>query len=186
MNRASVFRALFFAAILLYPVIVYVSIQHLPISFFGVILVLLLLLRCGVMLPTERHLLLPVLLIHVTYSTVTAITGSRQLLLWYPALVNFSLCALFALSLKEEKSILLRLVQARKVQISVYAPRYLNRLTVVWAVFFLLNGLMAILTTMISVKVWALYNGFIAYTLVATLFIAELAFRRYYKRRKGV
>jgi uncharacterized membrane protein len=186
MNRQGAFRAIFFVSIALYPVIVYFGIQRLPIGFFGVMLVLLLLLRYGVMQPGERRLLLPVLLIHMAYSISAVITGSQQLLLYYPALVNFTLCALFVFSLKDGESILLRLVRARKVEMSVYAPRYLNRLTIIWAVFFLVNGSVAILTTTISMQAWALYNGFIAYLLIGALFVVEFVFRHYYKRRKGI
>jgi uncharacterized membrane protein len=186
MSSGRVLRGIFFVLIALYPVIVYIGIQHLPIGFFGAMLVLVLLFRASVMLPAERQAILPVLIVHVTYSAITALSGSQQLLLWYPALVNFSLSLLFALSLRENESILLRLVRARNINLSVYGPAYLNRLTAVWAVFFLLNGSMAILTGAISLKTWALYNGFISYLLIGALMGGELLFRYWYKRSRGV
>jgi uncharacterized membrane protein len=186
MSSGRVLRAIFFVLIALYPVIVYIGIQHLPIGFFGTMLALLLLFRASVMRSAERHVILPVLIVHMAYSAITALSGSQQLLLWYPALVNFSLCLLFALSLRDSESFLLRLVRAKNIKLSVYGPAYLNRLTAVWAVFFLLNGSLAILTGAISLKTWALYNGFIAYLLIGALMGGELLFRHWYKRYKGV
>lgn len=186
MSSDSVFRAIFFVLIALYPFIVFVGIQHLPIGFFGTMLALVLLLRASFMRPAERRAILPVLIVYVTYAAITALSGSQHLLLWYPAVINFSLCLLFALSLRANESILLRLVRARNMKLSVYAPTYLHRLTAVWAVFFLLNGSMAILTAAISLKAWALYNGLIAYLLTGALMGGELLFRWWYKRSKGV
>lgn len=186
MSSGGVFRAIFFVLLALYPFIVFVGIQHLPIGFFGAMVALVLLLRAGFMRPVERRAILPVLIVYVSYAAITALSGSQQLLLWYPAVINFSLCLLFALSLRTNESILLRLVRARNMKLSVYAPTYLHRLTAVWAVFFLLNGLMAILTGAISLKAWALYNGLIAYFLTGALIGGELLFRWWYKRSKGV
>ena len=180
------FRAAFFILLALYPAFVYFGLQHLPIGFFGTALALLLLFRASIMAAAERRVILPVLVVHFAYAVTVSLSGRQELLLWYPALVNFSLCLLFALSLRQEESLLLRVVRARNIQVSEYGPRYLNRLTAVWAAFFLLNGAMAILTGAISVKTWALYNGFIAYVLIAALMGGELIFRTWYKRSKGV
>jgi uncharacterized membrane protein len=186
MSRVTLIRTAFFVLIALYPAIVYFGIRYLPVSFFGVLLALLLLLRSSVMASGEKRLLLPLLILHLAYSIVTAVTGSQHLLLLYPVLVNFSLCALFALSLAQDQSLLLRLVRARNIPLSEHAPSYLWRLTAVWAIFFLLSGVAAIVSGMISLEAWALYNGFIAYLLVATLMAGEWVFRGWYKRRKGV
>lgn len=187
MSPGNVFlRAAFFILLALYPAFVYFGLQHLPIGFFGTVLALLLLFRASVMASAERRAILPILVVHFAYAVTASLSGSQELLLWYPALVNFSFCLLFALSLRHEESFLLRMVRARNIKMSEYGPSYLNRLTAVWAAFFLLNGAMAILTGAISVKTWALYNGFIAYLLIAALIGGELLFRFWYKRSKGV
>jgi uncharacterized membrane protein len=186
MKRAILVRIGFFLVLALYPAVVYFGIRFLPVSFLAVLLALILLARSTAMSPSERRLMLPLILVHVAYSVVTAVSGNQSLLLWYPALVNLSLCAVFALSLRQDQSILLRWVRARNIRISVYAPAYLNRLTAVWSVFFFLNGVAAVLTSMISMKAWALYNGLVAYLLVGALIGGELFFRAWYKRSKGV
>jgi uncharacterized membrane protein len=82
--------------------------------------------------------------------------------------------------------LLLRLVRARGMPLSKYAPRYLTNLTLVWASFFAVNCLAALWTTTASMETWTLYNGLISYLLVGILLGAELLFRRHYKRRLGV
>jgi uncharacterized membrane protein len=186
MSRTRLLRTAFLALIVLYPAIVSFGIRYLPVSFFGVLLALTLIARNTMAQPEEKKLMLPLLALHVAYSLVTALSGSQRLLLLYPAVVNFSLCAVFALSLRQEQPILLRLVRARKIEVSAHGPAYLYRLTAVWAIFFLFSGSVAIATAMVSLQAWALYNGFIAYLLVALLMGGEWLFRLWYKRRKGL
>jgi uncharacterized membrane protein len=183
---STAIRALFVASIALYPFLVYVGLQHLPPSFFALVLLLLLGLRFGILLPDERPVLVPILLLFVVYALVAAVAGSQKMLLYYPVVVNFSLCGVFLASLRGDESLLLRLVRSRGRPMSKYAPRYLHRLTIVWSVFFALNGLIAAWTTTLSIQVWTLYNGLLSYCLVAVLMIVEYVFRRYYKRRMGV
>ena len=80
---------------------------------------------------------------------------------------------------------MLRVIRARGRPVSEHGPKYLYRLTAVWAGFFILNGLVSIWTTTQSLKVWTLYNGFLSYCLIALLGGAEYLFRRNFLRRMG-
>jgi uncharacterized membrane protein len=179
-------RVFFVVCMAAYPFIVYFGIRHLPPSFFGLALVVLLAMRFGVLVPEERPILLPMLLVFLGYATTAAILKSTSMLLYYPALVNFCLCVVFANSLRQDEPLLLRIIRARGVPISIHTPKYLYRLTAVWATFFAINGSIAIWTSTMSMEIWTLYNGLISYFIVATLIGGELLFRRHYKRRMGV
>jgi uncharacterized membrane protein len=48
------------------------------------------------------------------------------------------------------------------------------------------NALIALWTTTASLEVWTLYNGLIAYVLVALLISAEWLYRGHYKKMHGV
>ena len=183
MKKAVFIRVLFAISIAAYPFIVYFGIQVLSPSFFGLLLAMVMTLRFGVLLPQERRLLLPLLAILLAYSLLAAFLSSMRLLLWYPALVNFLLCGIFANSLRFEEPLLLRLVKARNMVLSEHAPRYLRTLTGLWAVFFALNGTMALWTSSKSLELWTLYNGLISYFIVAALMGGEWIFRRWYKKR---
>ena len=186
MNQKMFIRVILAICFMIYPFIVYFGIRFLPPSFFGLVLTVLLALRFGVLVPQERPILLPVLIIFLGYAVLTTALKSTQMLLFYPALVNFCLCAVFANSLRHEESLLLRIVRARGLPINKHVPQYLFRLTALWAVFFALNGMTALWTTTASMEVWTLYNGLISYFIVAALIGAELLFRSHYKKRMGI
>lgn len=186
MRPSRAVRAGFLACIALYPFIVYFGLQVLPPGFFGLLLVVLLALRYGVLLPAERPILLPILLIFAAYAIVAVLLESRQMLLYYPALVNFCLCTVFVGSLRQGEPLLLRIVRARGMPVSRHGPTYLFRLTAVWAGFFAANALVSIWTAALSIEMWTLYNGLLSYFLVAALIGGEWLFRRHYKRRMGV
>lgn len=179
-------RALIMVFFIAYPFIVYFGLSVLPPSFFGLILIVLLGLRFGVLLPEERLLFLPILLVFLAYAVMTVFVDSAQLLLYYPALVNFTFFLTFANSLRSGEPLLLRFVRARKGTLSDHAPRYLYWLTMIWAVFFVLNGLVSIWTSTLSLEAWTLYNGLISYVLIGILGVGEWLFRWYYKKRVGV
>jgi uncharacterized membrane protein len=185
-KRSQAVRAGFILCIAVYPFIVYFGIQVLPASFFSLALVVLLAMRYGVLLPNERPILLPVLLIFAAYAMVAVVLESTRMLLYYPALVNFCLFAVFVGSLRQGEPLLLRIVRARGMPVSKYGPKYLCRLTVVWACFFVANGAVSVWTAGLSIEVWTLYNGLLSYFLVAALAGGEWIFRRHYKRRMGV
>jgi len=179
-------RILFLIAVAIYPFIVYFGIQYFPPSFFAIALAILLAARFGVLVPEERTVLLPCLVIFLGYAISAALFKSTQMLLFYPALVNVCLCIVFANSLRHKEPILLRMVRGRGMHISEHGPNYLFWLTALWSGFFAINAAIALWTTTQSMQAWTLYNGLIAYIVVAVLIGIEWLFRGYYKRRMGV
>lgn len=186
MTSGVAIRAVFVACVAVYPLAVYFGLQYFPPAFFGIVLAVLLALRFGVLRPDERTVLLPILLLFFAYAVTTAVLASQTMLLLYPCAVNFSLAAIFLTSLRSPEPLLLRIVRARGMPISVHGPMYLRRLTAVWAGFFVVNGLVALWTTRLSIEAWTLYNGLIAYIIVGVFAAGEFVFRGYYKKRKGV
>ena len=186
MNHATLVRALAVVFFIAYPFLIFFGLSVLPPSFFGLVLLILLGLRFGVLLPEERLVFLPVILIFFGYAASTMYFDNPQLLLFYPAFVNFTFFIVFANSLRNEEPILLRIVRSRGYTISDHTPQYLFWLTAIWAVFFVLNGSVSIWTSTLSLQAWTLYNGLISYFIVAILGVGEWLFRRYYKKRVGV
>jgi len=185
-TRSNLIRGLFVSCIAAYPFIILFGLKYLPPTFFGIALLFLLAMRYGVLLPEERPILVPMLLVFVTYALVAAISGSKMMLLYYPAVVSFTLCGVFLNSLRQGEPLLLRIVRARGLPISVHGPRYLYRLTAIWCGFFIANGLVSIWTSTQRIEIWTFYNGFLSYLLIAAFVGIEVIFRRWYKRRMGV
>jgi len=186
MNHAKFVRALAVVFFIAYPFIIYFGLSVLPPSFFGLVLLVLLGLRFGVLLPEERLVFLPIIVIFFGYAAATMYFDNQQLLLFYPAFVNFTLCIVFTNSLRSEEPLLLRIVRSRGYAISDHTPKYLFWLTAIWAAFFVLNGSVSIWTSTLSLQAWTLYNGLISYFMIAILGVGEWLFRRYYKKRVGV
>jgi len=186
MNKAFFIRAITTLIVIAYPFLVYFGLQSLPPSLFGALLLLLLALRFGSLKAGERLLLLPIMLVFFGFSIATIISDSTKLLLYYPALVNFSLFAVFANSLRHEESLLLRMVRSRGIAISDHTPFYLFRLTALWACFFVINAFVSLWTSTVSLQLWTLYNGLYSYFIVAILGAGEWLFRRRYKKKKAM
>jgi uncharacterized membrane protein len=97
----------------------------------------------------------------------------------YPALVNAVLLAVFATSLARPPSVIERLARLSVPDLPPAGVRYTRRVTQVWCVFFVGNGMVALATALwASTEVWAFYNGFLAYVLMGVLFGAEWLVRR--------
>lgn len=102
----------------------------------------------------------------------------------YPVLVNATLLAVFAISLRFPPCVVERLARMRDAQLPPQAIAYLRRVTLVWCAFFVFNGSIALATALFaSDGVWALYNGLIAYLLMGLLFVGEWLMRQ---RIRGV
>jgi uncharacterized membrane protein len=104
--------------------------------------------------------------------------------LYYPVLVNAALLVAFAASLASPQSAIERIARLRDPELPPAAVAYTRRVTIVWSVFFALNGAAALYTALFTtLETWALYNGLIAYVLIGTVFAVELAIRTAVKAR---
>jgi uncharacterized membrane protein len=114
-----------------------------------------------------------------------AVWGNDSLpLKLYPVLVNAAMLGVFAYSLFVPPSIVERLARMREPDLSAQSIGYTRRVTQVWCIFFAGNGALALVTALwASAATWSLYNGIIAYLLMALLFASEYRIRCNFKRR---
>ena len=59
---------------------------------------------------------------------------------------------------------------------------YCRKVTLVWVGFLAVHFLMTLATVFASYEIWAVYNGFVAYVLMGTLFVGEWLVRRRIRR----
>lgn len=129
-------------------------------------------------------LLLPLLILITLkrYAAQIPLFAARAVKL-YPVAVNFSLLASFGYSLIKPPSAIERLARLRDAALSPRSVEYTRNVTKVWCLFFLFNGLAALVTALwMSDEIWALYNGLIAYVAMACLFAVEWIIRQKVKR----
>ena len=106
-------------------------------------------------------------------------TNSETLLRLYPASISASMLILFGATLLRPPTMVERFARLREPDLSPTAVRYTRHVTEIWCLFFVFNGSIAVYTALAaSREAWALYNGFIAYILMGTLFAGERAVRR--------
>ncbi|WP_413282783.1 hypothetical protein [Vibrio sp. MA40-2] len=101
--------------------------------------------------------------------------------LYYPVLVNITLLLTFVLSLFYGQPIITRMAQLT-TELDDDGLHYTRQLTVVWAVFFVINGIAALITTQLSLHIWTVYNGVISYIMIGLLAGSEWLYR---KRKLG-
>ena len=108
------------------------------------------------------------------------VTNDETLLRLYPAGISVALLALFGLSLRTPPPMVERIARLRHPDLPSEAVRYTRHVTEVWCLFFLLNAAISVWTALAaSREFWALYNGFIAYLAMGTLFGVEWLLRRH-------
>lgn len=172
-----------------YPVIVLFGLRTLPLTYVGLMLTAVALLRLWYLRDSTGKQFLPlaltlILLLVLLY---TLLSGNPQSLKFYPVAVNATLLLVFVGSLHSGIPMVERLARLQEPDLPAAAVIYTRRVTVMWSGFFLINGFAALYTTLYcSFEQWALYNGGIAYGLIAFLFCGEWLVRRRVKRANNV
>lgn len=117
---------------------------------------------------------------------ITFVTENAGYVKIYPVFINVSLLLSFGITLFRPPSMIFRLasMQDKIVRDSegderLKIERYCRKVTIVWVIFFILNGLTAILTALFTSHfVWALYNGMISYILIGIIFVGDIIVRK--------
>jgi uncharacterized membrane protein len=166
-----------------YPLLVYVGIGRFGVGPIAGVLAVACLLRLLVLCfrggaqPFTKQLVV-VCVGGMVLAGVSLVLESETAVLYYPVLVNAGLLAVFGASLVTPPSIVERLARLRDPELPPHAVAYTRRVTIAWTVFFAVNGGVALYTALWTpLATWALYNGFIAYFLIAAMFGAELLIR---------
>lgn len=109
---------------------------------------------------------------------VAVIGNSVAALKLYPVLISFSLLAVFLMSLFYPPTVIERIARIKEPDLPPKGVIYTRNVTRVWCGFFMLNGLIALATSLSgNVDLWVLYNGFISYLLMGILFGSEFLYR---------
>lgn len=174
------------AALILYPVLVYYMLDKIsPILILGTLLVLLIirLLLFSKSNQKETHWLL---LGAGSSCFLLGISLDGELgLRSYPVLVNVAMFFVFSLSLIKPPSMIERFARLSNQTFNENALSYMRNVTIVWCVFFIINGSIAAFTACCaSMEIWTLYNGLLSYILIGSLMGGELIVR-YFKKKNN-
>ena len=162
---------------ILYPFVVYFGIQF--IEPWGIAVALLSLLLIKFFHVSENKQWNQWLLVAgIVFCGLAVWNNNLITLRFYPVLVNVGLFLLFFISLFSSQPIIERLARIQHPHLPEQGIRYTRKVTVIWSVFFVINGLLATYTAVwCSFAIWSLYNGFIAYLLMGLLMGVEYLVR---------
>ena len=111
---------------------------------------------------------------------LTAILNDHRFLLATPVLINLGLLIAFAGSLHTDRPLVERFARLQVDDLSAAEVRYCRRVTIVWSLFFVLNGATAgLLAVAAPLSWWALYTGLIAYLLIGVVAASEYVIRKH-------
>lgn len=178
---SRLFSLLLVVAGLLYPFAVYYGMEHLSPRLFAALLGGLWLARLmsNSGKPGNRWMAVCAL----GFCLLLGLAGTPVLLRWYPVLISGMLLALFGLSLKFGPPMVERLARLREPDLPDVAVRYTRKVTQVWMLFFLSNGLVVVVLNMWApLSWWTLYTGLISYGLIGLLFTVEWLVRQRVRR----
>lgn len=174
--------------LLLYPLMIYLSIQWLEPAVLGLAVVGVYLFRA--LLKTSKHWQRGALVLAcAALAALLWYANSELLLRLLPAGINLSLALVFSAGLIWAPTLPARMAALQRGVPHGDLPqpvlRYTSWVTRLWVGFFVLNASISALTAWAgSRELWALYNGFIAYLMIGTLLGAEYGYRRlvFYKK----
>jgi uncharacterized membrane protein len=127
----------------------------------------------------ELLTLLPVTAAIASLAGISAWLDSATFILFTPALVNASLLATFAMTLRRGATPIIERFARLQHELTVDEVRWCRVLTGVWCGFFICNGLaIAALALFAPLSWWALYSGAISYMLVGLLGAGEYILRK--------
>ena len=102
----------------------------------------------------------------------------------YPVVVSGGFALLFGASLWRAPSLVERIAEFHGDVLSPAARRYCRRVTIVWALWLVVNTLIAAgLALTGSIGAWALWTGFVFYLVTGLIFAGELVLRRLLQRK---
>jgi uncharacterized membrane protein len=104
----------------------------------------------------------------------------------YPVVRSFGAAAIFAWSLISPPSLIERFARLRYPELPDGAVRYCRKVTVIWAVWLTLNGVIAaVLALKGEVQIWALWTGAVSYVISGSLFLGEFGYRTLVLQRRA-
>ncbi|MCW8833321.1 MAG: hypothetical protein OQK09_12875 [Colwellia sp.] len=178
---------------LLYPLVVFYGLAEFSVRWVSLVLLLVFLVRFFALKKNNnnvnKNILSPlanksISLLVLAFLLYSFIFNADIGLLFYPVIVNCALALVFFYSLINPPPIIERLARLTQENLPPHAVLYTRTVTKVWLGFFIFNGLVASYTALFSdIEVWTLYNGFIAYILMALLFSGEYLVRLRVKER---
>jgi len=186
----TLFKILVVILITLYPFLVYFGLNYFTLSQIAIVLFAVFASRIVFLRKNQFAKNWPVLLTVVIGAALAGLSwlyGNADYLLWYPVGLNAALFVVFSASILFPPTVIEYMARLTNKNLPENAVRYTRKVTVVWAIFFVINASIAAWTTMHGdMKLWTLYNGLVAYLAIGLIFAIEYLVRRHVRKNEDV
>ena len=122
-----------------YPLLVFYGLQSVELKHLGVAFIVLAVLRIYFSRSSAHGQIVPLALsgILILVAAYTILSNNSGGLRFYPVAVNFTLLAIFGVSLLQGMPVVERLARLREPDLPPAAVLYTRRVTIVWCIFFI-------------------------------------------------
>ncbi len=176
--------------VLLYPALVYLALTHWSLRGGGLLLVGVVIgafvMRARGRRRAELWAVARLPLAVVGLIVLGVVLNDPVYVLLMPVLINAALLVGFGVTLRQPVSMVERFARLQHPDLPDAHLPYCRKVTLVWCVFFVVNGTIAAgLALWAPVSWWALYTGIIAYALMGCMFTGEYIVRKVRFREFG-
>lgn len=180
----KVATTLFVILSVLYPCVVYFGLQHWSYRVFGFLIIAVgagkFWLSRSTNAVSDRIILAVTVLCGIAIWTFPSELAVKL----YPVCMSVLVGSLFALSLRQDESLIEKIARLRGAEMTPEAVRYTRNLSAVWAIVLYANALIALyLARFGTTQAWTFYCGFLSYVILGGFMGGELLFRHFYIRR---
>lgn len=185
--RSLIVGFLLATVVISYPFLIYSYIDILSPAAFAGLLLLLIVIRFVVLNKKPQKSDIAMLTVMSVFCACAIWLNSESLLRFYPVLMNVGIGLVFLTSLYGDECLIARFAKLSGKAPPAAATGYLRTLTLLWSLLLFLNGAISAYTAWYTdLSTWALYNGFIAYAVMAIFALGELLYRRQYKKKHNI
>lgn len=174
--HAAAIAALFAAVSLAYPLLVYLALGRFEPRWISLLLAAVAALRA---LMARQPFWWALAAAATLLAALAFFANAAAPLKLYPLLVNVAMLGVFGASLVWPPSAIERIARLQRPDLPPSGVAWTRKVTQAWCGFFVCNGALALLTALFAPeRIWALYNGLVAYVLMGAMFGGEWLLRR--------
>lgn len=176
---------LFVIIFLAYPPFVYFGTVHLSPRIVSLIVIVGLILRLfSSSTNSLSKIVFPATAVGISLCTVSALLDNELYMQYLPVIYSLLFFLVFGSTLLRPPSMIEVFARTVAPSLSPKEVSYCRKVTFIWVIFFVINGLITVVTIYLDAfKLWAYYNGFVSYVLMFLIFTTEFLYRHWKFRR---
>ena len=176
----AVLKGIAVIGLMLYPFFVGYGLMHGQFVWVSALLIALGVIR---LFSNGNVLLWPLTGFAILCGGLSLILKDHAWLKLYPVFMNIGALIIFTMTLVKPPSMIERFARLTEPDLPPEGVAWTRQVTKVWCGFFCVNAAIALMTVFFApMKIWVLYNGFIAYVLMGILLLGEFLLRKRQQR----